>query len=440
MPDLSSAFVAALPLVGADRSIDPRTKGMPAGATGLPVSAIGAQGWNVLREDLPLPLAVLRADALANNSRWMRDFLARTGAILAPHGKTTLSPQLFARQIEDGAWGITLSTAHHVRIARLAGVPRVLLANEPVGRQELAELLAELAADPGFELLCLVDSIEGVRRLSEAVATAGITRPLGVLLEVGYPGGRCGVRDTAAAVTVARAVETTPHLALRGVEGFEGLHQHLPAEEGAARVREFLARIVAVAEALDGEGLFADEAPILSAGGSAFFDLVTEIFGAANLSRAPQLILRSGCYLTHDAGLYERSFREVRDRSATVRNIEGRLRNALEVWAQVLSVPEPGRAILGMGRRDFGDDAAKPVPLHLFRPGRDTAPGVPPAGRIVAVNDQHAHLALDPGDDVAVGDMIAFGVSHPCTTFDKWRLIPVVDEEYNVISAIETFF
>lgn len=440
MPDLSPDFIATLSHVGGDRPVDPRTKGMPPGATAMPLSAVGSQGWNLLREDLPLPLAVLRADALANNSRWMRDFLARTGAILAPHGKTTLSPQLFALQIADGAWGITLSTAHHVRVARLAGVRRVLLANEPVGRQELATLMAECAADPEFELFCLVDSVEGVRRLSEAVGAANLARPLGVLLEIGDVGGRCGARDMAGAMTVARAVAAMPDLALRGVEAFEGLHQHSPAGEGATRVRELLSRMVAVAEQLDGEALLADGSPILSAGGSAFYDLVTEIFAGASLSRAPQVILRSGCYLTHDAGLYERSFREARDRSQVVRTIEGGFHNALEVWAHVLSVPEPARAILGMGRRDFGDDAARPVPLHLFRPGRDAAPGAPPMGRIVAVNDQHAHLALEPGDDVAVGDMIGFGVSHPCTTFDKWRLMAIVNEDYDVISAIETFF
>ena len=429
MPDLSPSAI-----------VDARTKGMPRSATGLAVSAIGAQGWNVLLEDLPLPLAVLREEALANNSRWMRDFVARTGAILAPHGKTTLSPQLFARQVADGAWGITLSTAHHVRIARMAGVRRVLLANEPVGRQEIAALLAELAADPDFELFCLVDSAEGARRLADAVGATGMARPLGVLLEIGYPGGRCGTRDEAEARAVARAVAATPHLALRGVEGFEGLHQYLPVEQGAALVAEFLTRIVAVAEMLDGEDLFADGALILSAGGSAFYDLVTQVFAGARLSQTPQVILRSGCYLTHDAGLYERSFDAVRVRADTARAVDGRFRNALEVWAYVLSIPEPERAILGVGRRDLGDDAAKPVPLRLFRPGRDTVPGEPPLGHIVALNDQHAHFALDPGADIAVGDMIALGVSHPCTTFDKWRLIPVVDEDYSVISAIETFF
>jgi D-serine dehydratase len=311
-----------------------------------------------------------------------------------------------------------------------------------VGPQEIAYLLDELRADPDFELLCLVDSVEGVRRLAAAAAERPVGRPLGVLLEVGYEGGRAGCRDLPSATAVAQAVrEAQPHLALRGVEGFEGLHQHLPAPEGADRVVSFLRTLVVVAEHLDAGGLLGAEPPILSAGGSAFYDLVMQAFSAARLSRPPEIILRSGCYLTHDAGLYERSFREVRERSAVAREVAGGFENALEVWAYVLSIPEPQRAILGAGRRDFGHDAAMPSPIKLFRPGRDVGPLTAPAGwEIAAVNDQHAHMVLPQDADLQVGDMVALGVSHPCTTFDKWRLIPVVDETYAVRSAIQTFF
>ena len=423
-----------------DPLIDARTKGLPPACGDLRLSQIGAQGWSLLEQDLPLPAALLRDDALDNNGRWMRDFVRRTGAQLAPHGKTTLSPQLFARQIADGAWGITLSTAQHVKVALAADVKRILLASEPIGPTEIAYLLDELRADPGLELLCLADSVEGVRRLETAAAAHPIGRPVEVLLEVGYPGGRAGCRTLDDALQVARAISASAHLALRGVEGFEGLHQFLPADEAATKVAEFLRTQVDIAQRLDAEGLF-EGRPILTAGGSAFYDLVMRAFMAARLSQPPEIILRSGCYLTHDAGLYERSFREVRERSATARDIDGRFQNALEVWAYVLSIPEPGRAILGAGRRDFGHDAAMPTPLKVYRPGRDARPRAAPQGwTVAAVNDQHAHLTLPTKADIAVGDMVALGVSHPCTTFDKWRLMLVVDEAYRVISAVQTFF
>jgi D-serine dehydratase len=128
-------------------------------------------------------------------------------------------------------------------------------------------------------------------------------------------------------------------------------------------------------------------------------------------------------------------------RSAGARAVAGGFENALEVWAYVLSVPEPGRAILGAGRRDFGHDAGSPRPLKRFRPGCDGAPAAAdPAWEIAAINDQHAHMIFAPANDVAIGDMIALGVSHPCTTFDRWRLMYVVDDDYHVRSAIQTCF
>ena len=422
--------------------LNSQTKGLPAGSDALRLSQIGRQGWNLLREDLPLPLAVLRASALDANSDWMRRFLALTGAKLAPHGKTSMSPQLFARQLADGAWGLTVATAQQLRVARRAGADRIVVANQLVGPREIDEVLDELAAHERLELYCLVDSVEGVRRLEQAATERAIGRPLRLLIEIGYPGGRAGCRDVESALAVARAVKAAaPHLALSGVEGFEGLHQSLPAAEGAPRVVRFLRTLADAAVRIDAEGLFEGGEVILSAGGSAYYDLVIAAFAGVRLSRPTAVVLRSGCYLTHDAGLYQRSFSELRERSELARSLDSGFENALEVWAYVLSIPEPGRAILGAGRRDFGHDAGMPAPLKQFRPGRDVEPrAAANAWEIAAVNDQHAHMTFPVGADIVVGDMIALGVSHPCTTFDKWRLMFVVDDAYSVRSAIQTFF
>ena len=53
--------------------------------------------------------------------------------------------------------------------------------------------------------------------------------------------------------------------------------------------------------------------------------------------------------------------------------------------------------------------------------------------------DQHAFMQIGEGDDIQVGDMIAFDISHPCLTFDKWRQVLLVDEQYRVIDVAETF-
>jgi len=421
---------------------DRRTKGLPHGTADVSLPDIAANGWNVLREDLPLPLAVLRESALTRNRHWMREFLSRTGAKLAPHGKTYMSPEIFRWQLADGVWAITLSTAQQVRIAREAGIDRILVANEIVGPRDIEYLCDELARHPDFDFYCIVDSVAGVERFATAARLRRLERPLQLLVEVGYDGGRTGCRNMESALAVARAIKDAgPLLALRGVEGFEGLHGYLVASEGVPRARQLLELIVEVAQRLDSENLFYAGEIILSAGGTAYYDLVADLFARARLRRKPLVVLRSGCYFTHDAGWYERLFSEVIERSSVARSIGQRFDNALEVWAYVLSVPEPGRAILGAGRRDFGHDAGSPVPLKHYRPGTEGMPGVlGPELRIVGINDQHAHMTFPASADIQMGDMIALGVSHPCTTFDKWQLLYVVNDGYDIESAVRTYF
>ena len=422
--------------------IDDRIKGVPGGVRPFPLRDAGRQGWNLLREDLPLPAAVLHASALANNSRWMMEFLARSGAAIAPHGKTSMAPQLFRQQLADGAWGITVATVHQLQVCRRFGFGRIILANQLIGRPAVAYVLEELRRDPAFEFYALIDSAEQAERLAAAAREAGPGRPLNLLLEGGNAGGRTGCRDLESALAVARAVKAAgPHLALRGVEGFEGLMAGAGTAEQDANVRAFLGFLAEIAAACDREDLFAPGPAILSAGGSAFYDLVTEILGGLRLRRETRLVTRSGCYLTHDSAMYRGFFERLRERTPEAAQIGGGLRPALELWAYVQSRPEPGKAILTLGKRDAGQDAGLPLPLRWFRPGRDRAPvAMPPGCSLTEMNDQHAHMAVPADSPLAVGDLIGLGISHPCTTFDKWQILWVVDDAYNVVSAVRTFF
>jgi D-serine dehydratase len=420
--------------------VDHRTKGMPGGIEPFRLDAIGKQDWNVLREDLPLPLVILKESAVAHNGRWMRDFLARSGAVIAPHGKTTMSPQLFDRQIEDGAWAITLATTNQIQIARDFGFSRIILANQLIGRQAIRYVLGELRRDPQFDFYCLVDSEVGVTQLSTAARLADVGRPLQVLLEGGLAGGRTGCRSQEEGMRVARAVKAAnPYLALRGVEGFEGIARRASPRETEACVADFLDFLVALAVQCERDGLFAEGEIILSAGGSRYYDIVVERFGRAVLRRPSRIVTRSGCYLTHDSILYRKAFDELLARSPDAAAAGPGLLPALEVWAYVQSRPEPFKVFLTMGKRDVSSDDP-PIALKWFRPG-GAAPKTMPAGHLVTnLNDQHCHMTVPADSPLAVGDMVAFGISHPCLTFDKWQVICVVDDDYNVTSAIKTFF
>jgi D-serine dehydratase len=409
-----------------------------------------ALGWNVLREDLPLPLCVLRGGALERNIARFQEFSDASGVLLCPHAKTSMTPALFRRQLTAGCWGLTFATMTQVEVGRRHGVQRIFYANQLVGAADIRYVCGELRRDPGFEFYCLVDSVAGVELLASRVAAADPGRPVNVLVEGGLAGGRCGVRDVATAVSVAEAVQTAgSQLALVGVEGFEGLLQFREAGRRAADAREFLRFLVSIAEALDGRGLFSSGsvssggsggspgAVLLSAGGSAFYDLVIEELSAARLSGPARVVLRSGCYLTQDWGLYDGLLADLHQRSGSA---EPDLEPALEVWTQVLSVPEPDRVILSAGRRDFGQDAGNPVALTHVRRG-SVGRSLREAGwQMTAVSDQHAHMTVPAGHGVSVGDLVALGPSHPCTTFDKWRVLYLVDDDYNVTETVATYF
>ncbi len=397
---------------------------------------------NVLREDLPLPLCVLRDAALERNIARFQRYAEESGVLLSPHAKTTMSPALFGRQLAAGCWGLTFANCAQLEVARRHGVPRVFYANQLVGAADIRYVCDELRRDPGFDFYCLVDSVPGVRLLAARVADAGPGRPVNVLVEGGLNGGRCGVRDVGTAVEVAEAVRAAgPHLSLAGVEGFEGLAQYREPGRREADVRQFLGFLVRIAETLDGRGLFGvvGSAPVLlSAGGSAFYDLVIGRLTAARLSRPHQVIVRSGCYLTQDWGAYASLLGDLHRRSGSA---DPDLEPALEVWAQVLSVPEPGLVILSAGRRDFGQDAGNPVALaHVRRGTAERRPLRESGWQMAAVSDQHAHMTVPPGHGAEVGDLVALGPSHPCTTFDKWRTVYLVDDDYNILEAIPTYF
>jgi D-serine dehydratase len=421
----------------------PGTKGL-ALSQPLQQQDIAQQHWNVLNADTSFPVAVLKQSALQHNLQWMKKFCDSMHVVLAPHGKTTMSPQLFDMQLENGAWGITLATVNQTLIAHRFGVRRVLLANQLISRSDTQAILALLQADPQFEFFALTDSLEGVRRMADQVQAAGLNRPLPLLVEMGFAGGRTGCRNQADALAVARAIHQSPYLQLAGIEGYEGLLVGKHREQDLIAVKAFIQDLMALTQQADAEGLFGSANILLSAGGSAYFDLVGRGFEQAlNLSRPVTAILRSGCYVTHDHGFYHHLLDEMQARESVVQ--ADNLRPALEVWSMVQSRPEPDLAILTMGKRDASYDIDLPFPVQTHRPGKASMPVNLPAGcKIEKMNDQHAYLRL-PKDhaictSLQVGDLIACGISHPCTTFDKWPVILVVDDAYQVQSAVNTFF
>jgi len=411
-----------------EETIGPLNKGIGA----LKEVQIASCSWNLLREDVSLPAAVLYRDKIAHNLRWMQSFIDTYGVKLAPHGKTTMAPKLFEIQLEGGAWGITLATAHQVQVAYAHGVRRVLMANELVGRRNM-EVIADIVADPKFEFYCLVDSLANIDQLGRYFQERGLR--LKVLLELGVMGGRCGVRDDAQLSGVIKALERwRGTVDMCGVELYEGV---LKDEEN---IRAFLRRGCDVTKQLLRERMFEHTPALISGAGSAWYDVVAEEFAAAGFGDAAEIVLRPGCYLTHDVGNYETQQQRILESNPVARNMRSGLVPALHVWAYVQSIPEPELAVVAMGRRDAAFDSGLPRPALHYRPGEKEPRMTPPNWETTKLMDQHGFLKIAAGDDVQVGDMIGFNISHPCLTFDKWRVLAMVDEKYDVVDVVKTYF
>ncbi|SCW30574.1 amino acid deaminase [Pseudomonas sp. NFACC05-1] len=385
-----------------------------------------------LLKDVSLPALVLHRAALEHNIRWMQAFVTDSGAELAPHGKTSMTPALFRRQLDAGAWGLTLASAVQTRAAYAHGVRRVLMANQLVGTPNMA-LIADLLADPAFEFHCMVDHPDNVADLGAFFASRGMK--LNVMIEYGVVGGRCGCRTEAEVLALAEAIRSQPALALTGIEGYEGV---IHGDHAISGIRAFAASLVRLAVQLQDSGAFAIDKPIITASGSAWYDLIAESFEAQNAHGRFLSVLRPGSYVAHDHGIYKEAQCCVLERRSDLH--EG-LRPALEVWAHVQSLPEPGFAVIALGKRDVAYDAGLPVPLKRYRPGSDTVAGDDVSGcKVTAVMDQHAFMNVAAGVELRVGDIISFGTSHPCLTFDKWRVGCLVDEQLRVVESMETCF
>ncbi|WP_418958821.1 amino acid deaminase [Streptomyces tritici] len=420
-----------------DERADHRFKALPPDAQGLTLAELAAERRNLFTGGFTTPVLALSAERLEHNLRLLEEYTRRHDLAFAPHGKTSMSPQLFRRQLEHGAWGITAAVPHQVRVYRAFGIQRIFLANEVVDAPALRWIARELADDPEFRFVCYVDSVRGVELMDEALR--GAPRPVDVVVELGAgEGARTGARTEADCHAIADAVAAAGTLRLVGVAGYEGEVPQATAE----RVRAWLDRLIALAADFDKAGRFSDSGTgtgtgtdeiVISAGGSAWFDVVADAFAEIPALGRPVLkLLRSGAYVSHDDGHYRTltPFNRIPD--------EGALQPAFRLWSQVISRPTPEQAFTNAGKRDAAYDLHLPVAQVVRTPAGELreATGI----TVTGLSDQHAWLATDPTAELQVGDWVGMGLSHPCTTFDKWQLIPVVEADGTVVDFVRTFF
>jgi len=388
-------------------------------------------GRSVFSDAFTTPFVFLKDSALKNNVDRMARFARDHSVSIAPHAKTAMAPSLFRRQLDAGAWALTAATISQVQVLYEFGVERILLANQLVDPAAIRWIGDRRLGKSGFEFLLFVDSRAGVRLLNEV----GDGAPFDVLLEVGSPGARTGVRSQKEALEVGRAIQESDNVRLVGVAGYEGAVADRDRQIDLEGVSVYLKSIKKTSVFLSDQGLFDGLSEVLiTAGGSMYFDCVVEVLGPPwSLPIPTRLVLRGGSYVTYDSGRYLTS-------SPFADRVEGygRPDPALELWARVLSRPERTLALMDFGKRDVPFDDGFPV----AETGRTFEGGALDVEGIVvrALNDHHAYLDVPATHPLEVGDMVGFGLHHPCTAFDKWRHIPIVDDDYVVIDLVATYF
>jgi D-serine deaminase-like pyridoxal phosphate-dependent protein len=410
-------------------------KGLPVSLEGSTVAEAAARRLNVFDDGFLGPVLTLDADALDHNVSTMAKWCADRGVHLAPHAKTTMAPQLWMRQLDAGAYGLTVANTAQLRVYRAFGVATVLFANELVDAPSLRWVTEEQDRDPGFRFSCFADSVAVVERMTTLLTAVrpAPSRPVDVIVELGRTGGRAGARTLEEALATARAVAKSPVLRLVGVGGYEGVLVSDPSPYSLSVIDGFLQRMRELTLRCASEGLFGAERVIVTAGGSCFFDQAADVLGGDwGPDLDVDLVLRSGCYIAHDDGFYRWMSpfsRETADK--------GSLRPAMRAWGRVTSCPEPGLALVTAGKRDLSFDAWMPEP-QLVRRDDGTTTALRDCV-MKEINDQHGFVRYPEGTDLRVGDWAGLGLAYPCTAFDKWQLIPVTRGE-TVVDFVRTFF
>lgn len=398
--------------------IESSFKGFPIDSYGKTLAAFLATKPNLFTANFQFPIMVVNEAALKNNIDRMASYCKSVGAELAPHVKTTMSPQIAQMQTNAGAYALTIANFWQASIFLGFGFKKLIIANEVLNPSAIAEI-SRLNKDKVAEIIFYVDSLAGLEIVKNHTLAVGEQN---LFIEIGTDEGRGGVRDLSEVEKIAKAIAADSRLKLRGVTGFEGA---VPAaarsKKGEKRLAAFCQKIVAAADRAypyKADGVF-----IISAGGSAYFEIVAEELN--KFGKEKILLLRSGGYVTHDSKYYEEIY--------PFRDLDQRFKPAIEVWAQIISTPEPNFGVLNLGKRDIGNDLHNPIPFAKYGSGLTAF-----SGQIEKLNDQHGYLRSK--QDFAVSQLVGLGISHPCTTFDKWRLIPLVNDNYDVVDCLYTFF
>ncbi|MDA9749185.1 hypothetical protein N9U75_03430, partial [Pelagibacteraceae bacterium] len=193
------------------------------------------------------------------------------------------------------------------------------------------------------------------------------------------------------------------------------------------------------------QSLYKEKKNIISGGGSEYFDLVVKYYNKSKITKDTKLILRPGSFIAYGHGYYEKKINNLRKRNLLTSILKKNntfFKPSLLLWAHVISINESGLAIINFGKRDASFDLGNPIPINVYRNKKIFKKIKYKSNNlsIYKLNDQHAFLKYNNKLKLNIGDLISFGVSHPCITLDKWRYIYLINSNHDIIDIYKTFF
>ena len=331
-----------------------------------------------LVEDLDTPCLVLDMDALDHNMDVMATYYEGRTSKLRPHGKNHKTPALAHRQMRLGGTigGVCSAKVSEAEVMVHGGIPSVFITSE-IREPLKIERLCTLAQQA--EMLVACDNSDNARDLSRAASAQGVT--VGVVIELETGLRRCGVQDAAQGVELAKAVQSMPGLAFRGIMS----HQVIPAmperEDRVTEGRRVIQGVIDLKDAIEAAGIPVE---IVSTGETWSYDVAGEIPGVTEIQGGSYLVMETGYgYMTdfHYAG---------------------------KVLTTVISTPRPGVAV--------GDAGQKTIATLRGMPEVEGRPGV----TVESMDPDHVVFRVGEGVSLNVGDQVTLIPSQQDATVSRW--------------------
>ena len=413
----------------------------------IKIQDIKKQKWNILKEDVQFPILTIKKSFFNKNILSMHKYVKANKVFLAPHIKTSMSPQIIQQIFNLGCWGFTVANNQQLSVLLKMGIRKIIFANLITNQSNIDNLFQLINQYKDIQIYICVDSIFGINLLKTLSKKLNFNRVIKILIEVGYQNSRSGIRNIKSLNKILDSLRILPvNFKISGILFYEGASAVNNYSISLKRVEKCIKLAFNCLNFLISNNIINNKECIISGGGSEYFDLVVDSFKKNKKNKNFKFVIRPGSYIAYGHGYYLSSLNKINDRKKII--IKNKKINAtdlfqpsLELWAHVISQQDSGKAILNFGKRDVSFDLGYPIPLLVYRNGKILHKSPYDKNIVVyKLNDQHAFIKFSKNYNIEVGDLVKFGVSHPCITIDKWKIFYMINDNNTIVEAFKTFF